>query len=211
MAARGPGTGAIPLPLEAYEAAVLVAYDADHPPASWLVQSGFVSLALDGPWTVRLPRRRRRRLRSSLPHRWEDNEALRSYAGTALYATAFTLDEVPAAAELDLGPAVPVPAGGAEEAGLRGRSFRAAVVPPIGEVAEVVVNGTSAGVVWGTPYRLDVGPHLRGGANSSSSASRTPPPGRSPPIPRSRRGPSRARSCSAAASGCRTSTSPPPG
>ena len=78
-------TGANPgLELEAYEAAVLVAYDEEHPPASWLVESGFVSLALDGPWTVvRLPADGPA-APVVLPHRWEDDEALRSYAGTAL-------------------------------------------------------------------------------------------------------------------------------
>jgi hypothetical protein len=102
----------------------------------------------------------------ALPHRWEDDEELRSFGGTAVYATSFSLDEVPAAAEIDFGPAVPAAAGDAEEVGLRGRSFRVAVVPPVGEVAEVVVNGAPAGVVWGTPYRLPIGPHLRVGTNT---------------------------------------------
>jgi hypothetical protein len=39
-------------------------------------------------------------------------------------------------------------------------------VPPVGEVAEVVVNGTTAGVVWGTPYRLPIGRYLRAGTNT---------------------------------------------
>jgi hypothetical protein len=120
---------------------------------------------LDGPWTVRLPSDAAD-APVSLPHRWEDTASLRSFAGAAVYTTTVHLDDAPAAAELDLGAAAPSGARDTEEAGLRGRSFRAAVVPPVGEVAEVVVNGTPAGVVWGTPYRLAIGRHLRAGANT---------------------------------------------
>jgi len=166
VAARGPGLDGVPVTLEAYEAAVFVAYDEDDPSASWEVPAArSVPVPLDEPWTVRLPAESPA-VPVVLPHRWEDDKELRTYAGTAVYATSFSLDEVPVAAELDFGAAVPAAAGEAEEVGLRGRSFRAAALPPVGEVAEVVVNGTAVGVVWGTPYRLAIGRHLRVGANT---------------------------------------------
>jgi hypothetical protein len=164
--ARGPGARPVALTLQAYEAAVLVASDDTEPaPEEPVPGPSRQVLALDGSWTLRLPLDAPE-TPVSLPHRWEDTASLRSFAGTGVYTTTVQLDHAPAAAELDLGDAVPRSAGSAEEAGLRGRSFRAAVVPPVGEVAEVVVNGAPVGVVWGTPYRLQIGRHLRAGANT---------------------------------------------
>jgi hypothetical protein len=163
--ARGPGEGSIPVTLEAYEAAVLVAFDGDDVAASWDAPPPPVVVPLDGPWTVRLPGDAPP-APVTLPHRWEDSPELTSFAGIAVYTTTVHLDQAPAAADLDLGDATPVPAGDADEVGLRGRSFRAAAVPPVGEIAEVVVNGTPVGVVWGTPYRLAVGRHVRTGDNT---------------------------------------------
>jgi hypothetical protein len=37
--------------------------------------------------------------------------------------------------------------------------------PPIGEVAQVRVNGEQAGVVWAPPYALEVRTHIRPGHN----------------------------------------------
>jgi hypothetical protein len=54
VVARGPGSGPIPLTLEAYEAAVLVAFDGDDAPA-WQDPAAPDVLVLDGPWNVRLP------------------------------------------------------------------------------------------------------------------------------------------------------------
>ena len=36
----------------------------------------------------------------------------------------------------------------------------------VGDVAQVEINGIEAGVVWSTPYRLDISRHLRNGRNS---------------------------------------------
>jgi hypothetical protein len=163
--ARGSGAEPVPLPLQAYQAAVLVAFDGNDPADRWAPAPDLIARALDGPWTVRLPVDAPP-APVSLPHRWEDDAELRAYAGTAVYETSFELDAVPEAADLDLGPTTQAQAGAVEEIGLRGRSFRAAVVPPVGEIAEVVVNGTPAGVVWGTPYRLAIGAHLQPGTNT---------------------------------------------
>ena len=67
---------------------------------------------------------------------------------------------------LDFGPALPLAADPDEAEGIRGRSFRAEVAPPVGEIAVVTVNGARAGVIWSSPYLLDVGAHLRPGANA---------------------------------------------
>jgi alpha-L-rhamnosidase len=97
----------------------------------------------------------------SLPDRWEDHEETRHLSGTATYSTTFTLAE-DSQVRLALGEARPVDAGTAEERGMVGRSFRAEVTPPVGDVAEVFVDGRKAGVVWCPPYVLGLGNLPRG-------------------------------------------------
>ena len=46
-----------------------------------------------------------------------------------------------------------------------GPSYRAAVRGPVGEIAQVRVNGMDCGVAWAPPYRVDVTAALRSGAN----------------------------------------------
>ncbi|HSN12428.1 MAG TPA: glycosyl hydrolase, partial [Propionibacteriaceae bacterium] len=99
----------------------------------------------------------------TLPDRWEDSPVTRHLSGTATYATTFTLAEE-SEVTLQLGDVRPVDAGSAAERGMVGRSFRAEVVTPVGEVAEVLVDGRRTGVVWCPPYvlglgRLDAGEH----------------------------------------------------
>lgn len=79
-----------------------------------------------------------------LPHRWEDSAELCRFSGTATYTTPVHLHRTPHEACLALGSAVPADAGDSQRSGLRGRSFRAHVVPPVGEIAEVIVNGARA-------------------------------------------------------------------
>jgi hypothetical protein len=164
VVARGPGARPVPLTLEAYEAAVLVAFDGADAPVAWDLSPPWEAVPLDAAWTVRFPGDPEA-VPASVPHRWEDTPELSHFSGTAIYTASVRMDHRPAAAELDLGAVMPVDAGADEEAGLRGRSFRAAVVPPVGEVADVVVNGSPAGVLWSTPYRLRIGHLLRAGAN----------------------------------------------
>ncbi|OLT08860.1 hypothetical protein BJF90_12090 [Pseudonocardia sp. CNS-004] len=52
------------------------------------------------------------------------------------------------------------------ERGLRGASFRAEVTAPVGEVAQVLVNGEDCGWVWALPYTVDVTGRLRAGQNT---------------------------------------------
>lgn len=97
-------------------------------------------------------------LATTLPHRWEDDPARRSFSGRATYTTSLRVDPSEVAEGqrlwLDLcgctllatDPAAPQPSG---------HSFRAEVATPVGEVAEVWVDGVPAGVLWSPPYRVD--------------------------------------------------------
>ncbi len=104
----------------------------------------------------------------TLPHRWEDHSATRHVSGTATYTTTFTLSE-DADVTMSLGDARPVDAGTTEERGMVGRSFRAEITSPVGEVAEVFVDGQRAGVLWGPPYVLGLG-HLTPGEHTLALA-----------------------------------------
>jgi hypothetical protein len=55
--------------------------------------------------------------------------------------------------------------GGAIERGLVGLSYRVAVRGPVGEVAQVRVNGIHCGLVWAPPYRVEITGALRSGPN----------------------------------------------
>ena len=92
----------------------------------------------------------------TLPHRWEDDRATRHLSGTATYATTFTLAET-RGITLVFGDSSPVDASWDGERGMVGNSFRAEVVAPVGEVAEVRVDGVRAGIVWCPPYVLELG------------------------------------------------------
>jgi hypothetical protein len=55
--------------------------------------------------------------------------------------------------------------GGSTADDLVGPSYRAAVRGPIGEVAEVRVNGIDCGMAWAPPYRVEITDALRSGGN----------------------------------------------
>ncbi|MBM7787465.1 glycosyl hydrolase [Tenggerimyces flavus] len=151
------GATSIPLRLEAYEAAVLVAFDGDATPTEPTAPQAVHEL--DGDWTVRFgadptP--------VTLPHRWEDDPVLEHYSGSATYAT--TVEHGEGEVWLDLGDTTP---GEPAELGLlwhlAGPAYQAAAEPPVGVVAEVSLNGEKAGVLWAPPYRVRL--YLRKGAN----------------------------------------------
>jgi len=54
---------------------------------------------------------------------------------------------------------------GATEHGLVGPSYRVGVRAPVGEVAQVLVNGVDCGFAWAPPYRIDISEALRSGIN----------------------------------------------
>lgn len=161
--------GAVPLVLEAYEAAVLVAGDGAAIPGGGVDSPvRAVTHVLDADWSVRFGDSDTA-VPVDLPHRWEDDPARLHFSGSATYSTSIELDQVPANAALELGPATAVSDHAADTLGMirhvLGQAYRADIVPPVGEVAEVVVNGGRAGVLWSPPYRLAIADQLRPGRN----------------------------------------------
>ena len=55
---------------------------------------------------------------------------------------------------------------GATEHGLVWPSYQVGVRAPMGEVAQVRVNGIDCGVAWAPPYRIDISEALRSGSNT---------------------------------------------
>lgn len=50
-------------------------------------------------------------------------------------------------------------------AGLVGPSYRVSVIAPVGEIAQVRVNGINCGVAWAPPYQVDITGATQGGWN----------------------------------------------
>lgn len=162
-----PGAGhEVPLRLEPYAATVFVTapHLAERSACVKEAHRPWTSEFVIERWEVRFADEDRGRVVTA-PHIWEDE--LEYYSGSAEYVATFMVDGTPPKdAELDFGPCTPVSSDIHDEVGIRGRSFRVGIVPPVGEIAEVEVNGQPAGVVWASPYRVDVGGLLRAGANS---------------------------------------------
>lgn len=159
------------LALEAYESAVLIEHgdltrlggagpsDVDEPAPDASEQT----LNIDG-WRVRFADQ----TRSSpveLPHQWEQDLARSLYSGTAAYSAGL---QIPGSAQrviLDLGPAVHHELEDPEGAGLMEASFSAKVLPPVGAVAKVVLDGVDRGFLWKTPFRLELTDWITPGQN----------------------------------------------
>jgi hypothetical protein len=101
-----------------------------------------------------------------LPHIWENQPGRRHYSGAATYTTGCELGELPPQARvvIDLGGCVATDADQGN-AGLVGPSYHVAVSGPIGEIAEVGVNGVDCGVAWDPPYQVDITGAARSGWN----------------------------------------------
>ena len=119
-------------------------------------------LALNGPWRVAYGDEPARPV--ELPHIWEDERGREHYSGAASYTTTIELDGVDGQAWIDLGDCE-VLDGGATEHDLVGPSYRVAVRGPVGEVAQVRVNGIDCGMAWAPPYRVQITDALRSGTN----------------------------------------------
>jgi hypothetical protein len=93
-----------------------------------------------------------------LPHVWEDQPGRRHYSGAAAYTTSCELGDLPREARvvIDLGGCSATDAADQENAGLIGPSYQVALTGPVGEIAEVYVNGVDCGVAWHPPYRVDI-------------------------------------------------------
>jgi hypothetical protein len=161
--------GAVPLELQPYEAAVVVAVpeaDPSVPDAPAAAPVGTVELA--GPWTVAFADAPDVPQTVTLPHRWEDDPARADHSGEATYETTVDVpaERLAGTALLDLGAVRPRAQAADGERGLRGASFRAEVTAPVGEVAQVLVNGADCGWAWAAPYTVDVTGRLRAGENT---------------------------------------------
>jgi hypothetical protein len=102
-----------------------------------------------------------------LPHVWEDQPGRRHYSGAATYTTSCELGDLPREARvvIDLGRCSATNAADQDNAGLVGPSYQVAVTAPVGEIAEVAVNGVDCGVAWDPPYRVDITGAVRSGRN----------------------------------------------
>ena len=160
--AQGPDGRSVPEPAEGARIGSdgLVAE-----PESWRPVSGPepVEGPQLGPWTVSVAGETPAPI--TVPHRWEHTPGLERFCGSVTYGSSFHLAHVPDRLVLDLGECPPAPPEDPAEAGMRGRSFRADVLAPVGEVAEVWVNGQRCGVVWAPPYVVDVTAALQAGVN----------------------------------------------
>jgi len=104
-----------------------------------------------------------------LPNVWSDDPRTRFFSGTASYRRTIDIpgsfNTAATRVMLDFGDGAAVEREALPGGTMRGNSFAALLAPPIREAATVFVNGRRAGVVWAPPFRVDVGPLLRDGAN----------------------------------------------
>jgi hypothetical protein len=116
--------------------------------ADYARPTGMSIAEIKGPWTVSFPKGwgapssvKFDELISWTDH---DHEGIKYFSGTASYSTSFNVSEAARRTEavisLDLGEVL--------------------------DVAEVFVNGTSAGILWTNPFRVDLQDHVREGANT---------------------------------------------
>lgn len=157
----GATTDGVELTLEPYAATVLVWSDE---PVHAIAPLAEVErrLPLPGPWQVAYGAERPQPV--ELPHIWEEQPGRQHYSGAATYTTRIDLDAVAGRVSLDLGESE-LSDGDAAEHGLVGPSYRVAVRGPVGEVAQIRVNGVDCGLVWAPPYRVELADALRSGDN----------------------------------------------
>lgn len=151
--------------LQAYEAAVLIehcdrtrltiASDVDRQRLGAAGQDAAEQTLSIGDWLVRFDDQTQSQP-VQLPHQWEQDPARRLYSGTATYSAELQIPSSARRVILDLGPALAHALEDPESAGLTEASFSAKVLPPVGVVAKVVLDGADRGFLWKTPYRLDL-------------------------------------------------------
>ena len=160
----GAMSDVIELALHPYEATVIVLSDTELSESSSAIAllDSDRSVPVRGPWRVAYGNEPAQPI--DLPHIWEDEPGRRHYSGAASYTTSFDLDAVDRRVSIDLGDPE-VLDGGATERGLVGPSYQVAIHGPVGEVAQVRVNGIDCGLAWAPPYRVEITDALRSGAN----------------------------------------------
>lgn len=98
-----------------------------------------VGLALTDQWQVEYPDQPARPVER--PHIWEEEPDRKRYSGAATYTTSIEVDTGAGRAEIQFGECEVIFDDGSAEHGLVGPSYRAEVRPPVGEIANVRVNG----------------------------------------------------------------------
>ncbi|TCC32676.1 glycosyl hydrolase [Kribbella speibonae] len=117
-------------------------------------------MPLQGGWSVAFGKDSRP---ITLPHRWEDEQALTTYSGSATYRTEVELPDTTDRLILDFGPGEPVAPD--SEPYLQDNSYRALITPPVGVAADIWLNDTHCGSLWAPPYQVDLTPAARPGLN----------------------------------------------
>ncbi|HJV15375.1 MAG TPA: hypothetical protein VJ625_15905, partial [Propionibacteriaceae bacterium] len=161
----GAATDGIELTLHPYHSTVLVLTDepANGMSAEARPSTGSRRMPLRGPWQVAYGTEPAQPV--DLPHIWEDEPGRRHYSGAATYTTGIELDAVGDRALLDFGECE-IYDDRTTESGLDESSYRVPVRGPVGEVAQVRVNGSDCGLAWAPPYRLQIRHALRSGTNN---------------------------------------------
>ena len=120
-----------------------------------------LNMDLSTNWDVNFLRQNRHIHYSTL-HSWTQNPSTRYYSGQAIYEKEFVLPASWITAgtviHLDFGDATPM-------APRPNQAFRALLISPVREAAEVYVNGRLAGSIWHPPYEVDVTKLLQPGPN----------------------------------------------
>jgi alpha-L-rhamnosidase len=163
VARAGTSADGIEVALHPYQATVIIMIDgepATQSERSLLPDPGAVEqsrLPLDGPWQVAFGDEAAQPV--VLPHIWENQPGRRHYSGAATYTASCDLGELPPEARvvIDFGDcsAIDSPVAG-NGADLVGPSYRVAVIGPVGEIAQVRVNGIDCGIAWAPPYQVDI-------------------------------------------------------
>ena len=132
---------AVPLRLEAFESGFVV-----FPAKAGATNTGGANFptpqtlqTLNGPWKVRFGTKE---LNWDHLQDWSKHPEVRDYSGTAVYTTTFEAGDLPAGARLYLH------------------------LGQVKVIASVKVNGVETGTAWTAPWRTDVTPALRKGANT---------------------------------------------
>ena len=157
----GAATEGIELTLHPYEATVVVLSDEPVEQVSAGTAPEHRQL-LSGGWQVAYGNQPARPV--ELPHQWEDEPGRQHYSGAASYTTHVDVGDVDGRVWIDFGECE-VHDEGSTEHGMVGPSYRVAVGSPVGEVAQVRVNGINCGLAWAPPYRVEIADALRSGSN----------------------------------------------
>ena len=146
-ATRANGKTSIDLRLPAYGSAFIVFSDEKRVLPEYDRAGELVPTAIEGPWTLSFPggwgAPPSVELDELISWTEHQNQGIKYFSGTATYRNSFSLSkaelESSSAIELDLGE--------------------------VRDVAEIIVNGTSAGVLWTAPFKLNIQDYLSEGEN----------------------------------------------